>query len=89
MALPLFEKSGFFYSVSLIANDKPITTFRSTYAFFDLLGDLGGISGFFTVIISQIVSTFSSVNLNAQIANSLYSWIEPPEFSELTSKTTE
>ena len=69
------------YSFMFVADDKPVTTYRSTYAIFDLLGDLGGIAGFFTAIISTIVSEFSSVNLNAQIAHSLYSWIEPAGFN--------
>jgi hypothetical protein len=62
------------YSLELLANTKPIKTFRSTYAFFDLFGDFGGVVSLLSIVISGFVSTFSSFNLSSMMAHALYSW---------------
>jgi hypothetical protein len=67
------ELSGL-YSLELLANTKPVKTFRSTYAFFDLFGDFGGVVSLLSIVISSFVSTFSSFNLSSMMAHALYSW---------------
>ena len=37
------------YYIELLANTKPVKTFRKTYAFFDLFGDFGGVASLLSI----------------------------------------
>jgi hypothetical protein len=67
-------KGSKLYALEMFANTKPVKTFRSTYAFFDLFGDFGGVVSLLSIVISSFVSTFSSFNLSSMMAHALYSW---------------
>jgi len=66
-----------FISIDIFANNERTYIKRKTYTLFDLFGDVGGVLATLIIVISWIMRSFASFNLNVFMSNRLYTWDEP------------
>jgi len=63
-----------FLSIQIQVSDIIKVTSRETYSLLEFLGDIGGLAEFVFIFISFFAKRFGQMNLQAFLANKMYSW---------------